>query len=76
MTTGVRVLTLLLACTLQLLPAAAAQTASRSALHRPLDEVLDLYVRDGLVYYRALKSDRRKLDAYIASLAAVTSSEL
>ena len=76
MTIGVRVLTLLLACTLQFPPAAAAQTASRSALHGPLDEVLDLYVRDGLVYYRALKSDRRKLDAYIASLAGISSSEL
>jgi hypothetical protein len=36
--------------------------------HRPLDELLDLYVRDGLVYYRALEGDRRKLDAYIAAL--------
>src|SRR5216110_2033238 len=35
-----------------------------------LDQVLDLYVRDGLVYYRALKSDRRRLDTYVASLAA------
>ena len=26
-------------------------------------ELLDLYVRDGLVYYRALKSDRGRLDA-------------
>lgn len=37
-------------------------------LHRPLDEILDVYVRDGLVYYRALKSERGKLDRYIASL--------
>jgi hypothetical protein len=36
--------------------------------HRPLDELLELYVRDGLVYYRALASDRRRLDAYIALL--------
>ena len=27
-----------------------------------------MYVRDGLVYYRALKSDRRSLDAYLATL--------
>jgi hypothetical protein len=33
------------------------------------DEILDTYVRDGLVYYRALKSDRVKLDAYVGSLA-------
>ncbi|HEX7086331.1 MAG TPA: DUF547 domain-containing protein [Vicinamibacterales bacterium] len=42
--------------------------ASRDALHRPLDELLDLYVRDGLVYYNALRSERGRLDAYIAAL--------
>ncbi len=35
------------------------------------DELLDLYVRDGLVYYRALKSERGKLDGFVASLADV-----
>jgi hypothetical protein len=37
-------------------------------LHRPLDQMLDVNVRDGLVYYRALKGDRGRLDRYIASL--------
>jgi hypothetical protein len=37
-------------------------------LHRPLDELLDIYVRDGFVYYNAVRSDRGKLDRYIASL--------
>ena len=37
-------------------------------LHRPLDQLLDLNVRDGLVYYRALRSERGQLDRYIASL--------
>lgn len=37
-------------------------------LHRPLDQILDLNVRDGMVYYRALKSDRGRLDRYVASL--------
>jgi Protein of unknown function, DUF547 len=37
-------------------------------LHRPLDQILDVYVRDGLVYYRALKSERSRLDRYVASL--------
>jgi hypothetical protein len=37
-------------------------------LHRPLDQILDVNVRDGLVYYRALKSERGRLDRYIASL--------
>ena len=38
------------------------------ALHRPLDQILDVNVRDGLVYYRALRSDRGRLDRYVASL--------
>jgi hypothetical protein len=37
-------------------------------LHRPLDLILDLNVRDGLVYYRALQSGRGPLDRYITSL--------
>lgn len=37
-------------------------------LHRPLDQILDLYVRDGLVYYRALKSERSRLDRYVSTL--------
>jgi hypothetical protein len=46
----------------------AAQPAALSGL----DQVLDLYVRDGLVYYRALKSDRGRLDRYVTSLAAAS----
>jgi len=34
-----------------------------------IDFILDTYVRDGDVYYRALKSDRARLDTYVASLA-------
>jgi len=44
------------------------QPASMDAFHRPLDQILDLYVRDGLVYYRALKAERGRLDRYVASL--------
>src|SRR6266487_3906321 len=35
-----------------------------------IDFILDTYVRDGEVYYRALKSDRGRLDAYVATLTA------
>jgi uncharacterized protein DUF547 len=35
-----------------------------------IDFILDTYVRDGEVYYRALKSDRARLDTYVASLSA------
>ena len=41
---------------------------ARRLLHRPLDQILDVNVRDGLVYYRALKSERGRLDRYVASL--------
>jgi hypothetical protein len=37
-------------------------------LHRPFDQILDLYVRDGYVYYRALRIERAALDRYVASL--------
>ena len=34
-----------------------------------LDRLLDLYVRDGLVYYAALKAERAGLDRFVASFA-------
>jgi hypothetical protein len=39
-------------------------------LHVPFDALLDLHVRDGLVYYRALQGDRARLGRYVASLNA------
>jgi Protein of unknown function, DUF547 len=47
---------------------APAPGTNVDAIQAPLDRLLDVYVRDGFVYYRALKSDRAKLDRYIASL--------
>ena len=47
----------------QIPPSPAAGT-----MHRAFDEILDVNVRDGLVYYRALQSDRARLDRYVASL--------
>lgn len=55
---------------------AAQPSPGGDALHRPLDELLDVNVRDGLVYYAALKSGRSKLDRYVASLGAVSASQL
>ena len=49
-------------------PAAQDAAAGADSLHRPLDEILDVQVRDGLVYYRALRSERARLDRYVASL--------
>jgi hypothetical protein len=48
------------------------QSAGADARRRNLDQLLDLYVRDGYVYYRALRQDRRLLDAYVASLTAAS----
>jgi hypothetical protein len=42
--------------------------ATLEAIHRPFDAILDSNVRDGMVYYRALKSTRARLDRYVASL--------
>ncbi len=42
------------------------------AMHRPYDQLLDLNVRDGLVYYRALRGSRGALDRYVASLDVPT----
>ena len=42
--------------------------------HRPLDQILDVNVRDGLVYYRALQSSRGALDRYVASLNVPTAT--
>lgn len=59
-------------------PVAAAQQAAADvdALHRPFDEILDLYVRDGLVYYYALRQERTKFDRYVTSLGDVGAETL
>ena len=41
-------------------------------LHRPLDEILDVNVRDGMVYYRALDSGRN--DEQVRGWKQVTDS--
>jgi hypothetical protein len=52
----------------RLASSAVQEDPQTEALHRPLDQILDVNVRDGLVYYRALRSDRGRLDRYTASL--------
>ena len=51
---------------------AAATDGPADARRAIFDQLLDVYVRDGLVYYRALKTERAPLDAYVASLAGVS----
>ena len=66
-----RVLTTIAAILLggSLLPAQQFTPApGAELLHRPLDQILDVNVRDGLVYYRALRGERGRLDRYVLSL--------
>jgi hypothetical protein len=49
---------------------APVQADAQTPSDRILDEILDQYVRDGFVYYAALRAERRPLDTYIASLAS------
>src|SRR5262245_34095631 len=68
---GMRSFCLILACALA---TAAAPTQKftpapgADPLHRPLAQLIHVDARDGLVYYRALKADRARLDHYVASL--------
>jgi len=54
----------------------ASPPAAVDPLHRPFDEILDVYVRDGLVYYFALKQERGKFDRYVQSLSDVGAETL
>lgn len=71
---AVRPAVLLLAIGVLLLPRAwpplAAQTVTPSdvGMHAALDVILDTYVREGLVYYRALRAERSRLDGYVSNL--------
>jgi len=51
-------------------PIAAQQSATMPdvGMHAALDVILDTYVREGLVYYRALRSERGRLDNYTSNL--------
>ena len=50
--------------------AAFSSTSSTQAVDtEALDRVLDLFVRDGLVYYSALRAERVVIDRFVAALA-------
>ncbi|HZR24688.1 MAG TPA: DUF547 domain-containing protein [Vicinamibacterales bacterium] len=48
----------------------------RAQDRKSFDTILDTYVRDGFVYYHALKVERAKFDGYVASLADVNVDQL
>lgn len=52
--------------------ARASSAPQMAVAHARLNEILDLYVRDGQVYYRALQLERATLDRYIAALDVPT----
>ena len=45
-------------------------------LTRPFDEILDAYVRDGFVYYGALRQERAKFDRYLGTISEVPADAL
>jgi hypothetical protein len=49
-------------------PLAAQGAPAIEGRHAAFDQLLDLYVRDGFVYYRAVQSERGRLDRYVAAL--------
>jgi hypothetical protein len=55
-------------CLVITLFATVATMSKQADLYEPLDKILDMYVRDGYVYYLALKKSRAPLDRYVASL--------
>lgn len=55
---------------------AQPSTVEVDPLHKPFDEILDLYVRDGLVYYLALRNERARFDRYVDSLGGVSADTL
>lgn len=61
-------LALILVTLLVATPRAQPGQGGARRMHATLDAILDLYVRDGLVYYAALKGARARLDRYAASL--------
>jgi hypothetical protein len=62
------------------MPARARQNYSPppdlEAIHVPYDTLIDMNVRDGLVYYRALQQDRGRLNRYLALLATTSADEV
>ena len=60
-----------LLATVAVLTPAAQESLADGARRKTLDQLLDLYVRNGDAYYRALKAERGKLDGFV-NLQATT----
>jgi hypothetical protein len=64
-----RAISLFIVSALLIVPVRGQESLGDAARRKTFDQLLDLYVRNGDVYYRALKSDRAKLDGYVNMLA-------
>src|SRR6266851_1026810 len=70
-----RSLVIVLACVICAKPGAQESPAD-AARRKTFDQILDLYVRGGDVYYRAIKAERAKLDGYVSLLATAPVAKL
>jgi Protein of unknown function, DUF547 len=64
--------TMLCALVLVMASPSAQEPSGVLPSHAVFDQMLDVNVRDGLVYYRVLRAGRANLDSYVASLANVS----
>jgi uncharacterized protein DUF547 len=71
---ALRAVIVLVACVFVVSPRAQEPPAD-AARRKTFDQVLDLYVRNGDVYYRALKSDRAKLDSFVGVIATASTDK-
>jgi hypothetical protein len=55
---------------------AAQESQAEAARRKTFDQLLDLYVRNGDAYYRALKAERGKLDGFVTQQAATAVDKL
>ena len=69
-------LVLLLAITAGVPAAQEPVAVAVDPLHKPFDEMLDIYVRDGLVYYHALRQERGRFDRYVLALGEVSADTI
>jgi len=64
-----RAILLLIVLPLLFAPVRGQESLGDAARRKTFDQLLDLYVRNGDVYYRALKAERARLDGYVNQLA-------
>ncbi len=67
---------LLLLAALATTTVGAQEDPAHGLRQNTFDEILDLYVRDGFVYYRALKLERARLDRVVDQLATTRVASL